>query len=156
LDGKPSLTGKTPREKALIHMMQWRVEMLLLEAIDDYFYYGTAALGKALRPWRMPDWSGRKEWGERRGATAVQNLAYFNELLQRQPFVAGEGFSMADITLFISLLFADIVGLPIAPELTALKDWRDKVAELLPSKIALARTSCPRISNVLALELSAR
>lgn len=130
LDGNPTLTGRTPREKALIHMMQRRVEMLLLEAIDDYFHYGTKGLGKALTLWRMPDWSGRKEWGERRGATALQNLAYFNQLLERQPFVAGETFSMADITLFISLSFAGIAGLPIAAELTALKGWRDKIAEL--------------------------
>ena len=27
LDGNPTLTGKTPREKALIHMMQRRAEM---------------------------------------------------------------------------------------------------------------------------------
>jgi glutathione S-transferase len=72
------VTGKTPREKAVIHMMQRRVEILLLEAIDDCFHYGTAGLGKALSPWRMPEWSGRKEWGERRGATAIRNLAQFN------------------------------------------------------------------------------
>jgi glutathione S-transferase len=41
LDGNPTLTGKTPREKGLIHMMQRRVEMMVLEAIDDYFHYGT-------------------------------------------------------------------------------------------------------------------
>ena len=67
LDGNPTLTGRTPREKALIHMMQRRVEMMVLETVDDYFHYGTPGLGKALRPWRMPDWSGAREWGERRG-----------------------------------------------------------------------------------------
>jgi len=30
LDGNPTLTGKTPREKGLIHMMQRRVEMMVL------------------------------------------------------------------------------------------------------------------------------
>jgi glutathione S-transferase len=41
LDDNPVLTGKTPREKGLIHMMQRRVEQLVMEPIDDYFHYGT-------------------------------------------------------------------------------------------------------------------
>jgi glutathione S-transferase len=130
LDGNPTLTGKTPREKGLIHMMQRRVEMMVLEAIDDYFHYGTPGLGKALRPWRMPDWSGAKEWGERRGAQAVQNMPYFNDILAKQPFVAGDAFSMADISLWAALAFADAIGLPIAPELTALAAWRSQVSDI--------------------------
>jgi len=130
LDGNPTLTGKTPREKGLIHMMQRRVEMMVLETIDDYFHYGTPGLGKALRPWRMPDWSGAKEWGERRGAQAVQNMPYFNDILAKKPFVASDAFSMADITLWAALAFADAIGLPIAPELTALAAWRSKVSDI--------------------------
>ena len=130
LDGNPTLTGKTPRERGLIHMMQRRVEMMVLEAIDDYFHYGTPGLGKALRPWRMPDWSAAKEWGERRGAQAVQNMPYFNDILAEKPFVAGDAFSMADISLWAALAFADAIGLPIAPELTALAAWRSKVSDI--------------------------
>jgi glutathione S-transferase len=130
LDGNPTLTGKTPREKALIHMMQRRVELMVLETVDDYFHYGTPGLGKALRPWRMPDWSGAKEWGVRRGAQAVQNLPYFEEVLSERLFLAGDTFSMADISLFAGFAFAEGVGLQIAPELKALAAWRDRVANL--------------------------
>lgn len=130
LDGNPILTGTTPREKGLIHMMQRRAEMMLIDAVDDYFHYGTPGLGTALRPWRAPEWSGAREWGQRRGAYAVANMPYFNDLLAKQPFLAGENFSMPDITLFAGLMFAEIVGLPIAPELSALHTWRGKVADL--------------------------
>jgi len=130
LDGNPTLTGKTPREKGLIHMMQRRAEMMLIDAVDDYFHYGTSGLGPALRPWRMPDWGGAKEWGQRRGAYAVKNMAYFNDIVAKQPFLAIDTFSMPDITLFAGLLFAQTVGLPIAPELTALAAWRNKVSEI--------------------------
>jgi glutathione S-transferase len=130
LDGNPTLTGKTPREKAVIHMMQRRAEMMVLETVDDYFHYGTPGLGEALRPWRMPDWSGAKEWGERRGAQAVQNMPYFNDILAKQPFLAGDAFSMADISLWAGLAFAEIAGLPIAPELTALAAWRSRVSDI--------------------------
>src|SRR5262249_41004468 len=71
LDGKPVLTGRTPREKGLIHMMQRRAEIMVMEPIDDYFHYGTPGLGSALRPWRKPDWDGRHDWGKRRGAETV-------------------------------------------------------------------------------------
>ena len=129
LDGRPTLTGTTPREKGVIHMMQRRAEMMIIDAVDDYFHYGTPGLGVALRPWRMPDWSGAKEWGTRRGAYAVQNLPYFENLLQSQPFLAGDRFSMPDITLFAGLMFADIVGLPIDPCLDAPHAWRTRISD---------------------------
>jgi glutathione S-transferase len=130
LDGRPILTGCTPREKATIHMMQRRVEMLLMEPVDDYFHYGTPGLGPVLRPWRMPEWPHAKEWGERRGSEAVRNLPYFNAILERQPFIAGEAFSMADITLYAAHMFAAAAGLPFAPDLTALAAWFDRVRAL--------------------------
>src|ERR1700712_2159144 len=37
LDGNPTLTGNTPREKATIHMMQRRAESELLDAVGNYF-----------------------------------------------------------------------------------------------------------------------
>jgi glutathione S-transferase len=129
LDGNPTLTGKTPREKGVIHMMQRRAEMMFIDAVDDYFHYGTPGLGASLRPWRMPDWSGAREWGERRGAYAVRNLAYFEHLLQNQPFLAGDRFSMPDITLFAGLMFADMAGLPIAQNLNALRAWRSSISD---------------------------
>jgi glutathione S-transferase len=129
LDDNPKLTGKPPREKAVIHMMQRRVEMMVLEPLDDFFHYGTPGLGKALIPYRMPEWSGRREWGERRGRAALSGFAYFNEHLAKRAFVAGEIFSMPDITLYISLLFVDIAGLPVAPDLSALAKWRREVSK---------------------------
>ncbi len=130
LDGNPVLTGRTPREKATIHMMQRRVEMMVLEPVDDYFHYGTRGLGAALKPWRMPDWPAAGDWGKRRGAQALVNLPYFNDVLTRQPFLAGDRFSMADITLFAALAFARAAGLKIDGSLTALAEWEGRVTNL--------------------------
>jgi glutathione S-transferase len=130
LDGKPVLTGGTPREKALVHMMQRRAEIMLVEPVDDYFHYGTAGLGPALRPWRMPEWSGAREWGERRGAEVARNLPYFEGVLAERPFLAGEAFSMPDITLFAGLAFAGAAGLASTVQGTALAAWRDRVDAL--------------------------
>jgi len=129
LDGKPALTGVTPREKAMIHMMQRRVEIMLLDPVDDYFHYATRGLGPALRPWRAPDWSGAKEWAERRGRYAVENFPYFDSWLATRAFLAGERFSMADITLFATLAFARGAGLAVTPGAN-LMGWYERVADL--------------------------
>ncbi|MEC3909552.1 glutathione S-transferase C-terminal domain-containing protein [Sphingobium sp. CR2-8] len=132
LDSNPILTGKTPKEKDVIHMMQRRAEMMVIDPIDDYFHYGTPRLGLALRPWRMPEWGGAQEWGKRRGFYAVANLAYFDSLLSNQPYLAGGRFSMADITLYCSFLFADLIGLPLMTGHSSLIAWRKRV-DALPS-----------------------
>jgi len=129
VDGKPMFMGATPRERATILMMQRRVEQLLLDPIDDFFHYGTPGLGKALAPWRMPEWDGRREWGLRRGDIARKGLAYFDRVLADRPYLALDTFTLPDVTLYISVLFAEVVGL-VSPEHTALAAWRAKVDEL--------------------------
>jgi glutathione S-transferase len=130
LDGNPVLTGRTPREKAVIHMMQRRVEIMLLEPIDDYFHYGTRGLGPALQPWRMPDWPAKAEWGKRRGELAVANFPYFDALLARQPFLAGECYTLPDITLFAAVTFARPIGLTDLAGLDALADWFARFSQI--------------------------
>jgi len=130
LDGNPTLTGRTPREKAMVHMMQRRAEAELMDGVDGYFHYATAGLGAALQPYVSPDWAGRREWGQRQAAKAVRGMAYFDGVLKDRPFVAGESFSMADITVFASLMFTDAAGIAIPEQAFSLKAWRGRVAEL--------------------------
>ena len=132
LDGDPGLTGRTALEKGMIHMMQRRAEIMLLEPVDDYFHYALRALGPAVEPWRQPDWDGRGEWGRRRGAQAAQGLPWFDGVLQQRPFLAGESWSMADISLWAGLGFARAAGLEQPSGLGALADWRARF-EALPA-----------------------
>lgn len=142
LDGRPIFTGTTPREKGLIHMMQRRVEQLLLEPVDDYFHYGTPGLGRTLAPWRMPEWEGRQVWGRRRGDVALRGLAYFDRLLADRPYLATDGFTLPDITLYISLMFAEYCGLTMS-DLDALAAWRAKVDALPAVANRSGRTMAP-------------
>jgi len=50
-------------------------------------------------------------------------MHYFDTLLKNQPFVAGETFSMADITVIGGLIFAGLVKLPMPAECEALRAW---------------------------------
>jgi glutathione S-transferase len=130
LNGNPTLTGKSPLEKARVHMMQRRAEEGLLDAVGIYFHHATPGLGSDLQAYKSPEWSGRKEWGERHRDKALAGMRYFDGILKTQPFVAGEQFSMADITVFTGLMFADAAGIVIPADLASLLSWRAVVAEL--------------------------
>lgn len=129
LDGHPVLTGRTPKEKGVIHMMQRRAEAMVLDPIGIYFHHGTPGLGAQLQVYKSPEWAHRTEWAAREREKAEAGLSYFNGVLAATPFVAGEQFSMSDITLFVGLLFADLAGIPMPERYTALAAWRVKVSD---------------------------
>jgi glutathione S-transferase len=143
LDGDPRLTGRTPKEKAVIHMMQNRAERELLDPVGDYFHHATPGLGPALQQHKSLDWTGRVEWGQRQRARALAGIAYFDGVLRSSPFIAGEHFSMADITVFAGLMFADAAGIPVPDDCTALRTWRDRVEELPSVKNRSGRDFVP-------------
>jgi glutathione S-transferase len=112
LDGNPVLTGKTPREKAIIHMMQKRADDQLIEAIGIYFHHATPGLGETLQAYKSPDWEHRKEWGERQLEKFKRGMSYFNEVLSKQTYIAGEQFSIT-----------------VPADLPALAAWQTRLAE---------------------------
>lgn len=123
LDGVPTLTGRTPREKGVIHMMSKRAELELLDAISVYFHHGTPGLGPDVELYQNP------EWGFRQRDKALRGMRYFDAVLKTQRFVAGEAFSMADITVIGGLIFASIVKLPVPAECETLLTWYANMLE---------------------------
>lgn len=141
LTGAPVLTGGTPREKGLIHMMSKRAELELLDAVSVYFHHATPGLGPDVETYQ------NREWGLRQRDKAVRGMRYFDSVLRSQPFIAGGAFSMADITVIGGLIFAELVELPVPDECTALLEWyarmqerpsvRNRVTMSEPSKAAV-------------------
>jgi glutathione S-transferase len=129
LDGNPVLTGKTPREKAMIHMMQKRADDQLIDAIGIFFHHATPGLGETLQAYKSPEWEHRKEWGERQLDKFVRGMRYFDSVLATRPYIAGEQFSMADITAYCALLHAAFAGITVPEDCKALAAWQAKVAE---------------------------
>lgn len=117
----PTLTGATPREKGVIHMMSKRAELEFLDAISVYFHHATPGLGPHVEIYQ------NHEWGERMRDKALRGARYFNTVLEKQPFVAGEAYSMADITVIAAFIFAKIVKLEIPAEHSALHDWHGRM-----------------------------
>lgn len=129
LDGNPALTGVTPKEKAVIQMMQKRADDQLIDTIGIFFHYGTAGLGPALQAFKSPDWAPRAEWAQRNLDKFKQGLQDFNRVLETRPYVAGDTFSLADITVFAALMHAGFVGVAIPADCPALAAWQAKVAD---------------------------
>jgi glutathione S-transferase len=122
LSGEPVLTGRTAKERAVIHMMQRRSEAGLLDAVAAYFHHATPGLGPKIETYQCA------EWGHHQKGRAVQGMAYLDSVLANQTYLAGDNFSMADITAFAGLAFADFAKIDVPAAYSHLKAWRAKVA----------------------------
>ena len=135
LVGGAVLTGSTAFERGMIHMMSKRAELELLDAISVYFHHGTPGLGPLVEQYQ------NREWGLRQRDKALRGMHYFDDVLRKRAYVAGDAFSMADITVIAGLIFADIVDLAVPAECTALLAWyeRMKMRPSVKSQPAFAR-----------------
>ncbi len=118
----PSLTGETPKQRAVVHMMQRRAEQGVMDAVGNYFHHATAGLGPNLET------NQNKDWGESQREKALAGMQYFDSVLGESEFVAGESFSMADITLFAGLGFAAFAEIDVPESLQHLHNWKQRVA----------------------------
>jgi glutathione S-transferase len=123
LDGAPVLTGRTPLEKGVIHMMSKRAELELLDAVSVYFHHATPGLGPHVELYQ------NAEWGLRQRDKAIDGMRYFDGVLRQQPFIAGDTFSMADITVIGGLIFAGLVDLAVSEDCEALLAWYARMQE---------------------------
>jgi glutathione S-transferase len=124
----PPLLGSTAKAKALVTMWERRVEQ-----------EGFASVMEAVRN-AVPGLKGRAIAGphdyeqipalvERSKARVGNFYADFNARLTEVPFIAGDEFSVADITGIVTVDFATrAVGLAMPEELTALRRWYDEVS----------------------------
>ncbi len=117
----PSLTGETPKERAVISMMQRRAETMILDAVSAYFHHATEGLGPVLELYQNED------WGLKQRERALNGMVYFNKVLSDSEFVAGDDFTIADITLIAGLAFADFAGVETPVECSNLLLWKAKV-----------------------------
>jgi len=120
--GEPTLTGQTAKERATIHMMQRRAEADLLDAVGAYFHHATPGLGPEIEK------NQNAAWGESNKKRAVRSMHYFDGVLANQPYVAGDAFSMADITAFAGLGFAEFAKIDVPEGLSNLASWKARVA----------------------------
>lgn len=114
----PNLFGTGPEETAFIEMWDRRVEFMWLLALAWWLRHGHPAF-KALEK-QIPELSERGEKGFRRFARVLDGQ------LADHAFIAGDRFSIADITAWATIGFARVARWKPDPEkLPNLVRWRD-------------------------------
>ena len=125
---EPRLLGATPKTKAQVAMWERRVEMEGFASVMEAVRNAVPALKN--RAIAGPhDYEQIPALAERSRAQVRNFYADFDTRLAEVPFVAGDQFSVADITAIVTVDFATrAAGLPIADEHVALKRWYDSVS----------------------------
>lgn len=118
----PSLIGDTPKQRAITQMMNLRAEDGLVEAVGAYFHHATEGLGPDLETDQLP------AMGERGKNRAQATMRYLDGVLADQDYLAGDQFTMADITAYAGLAFADFAKVQVSSDLSNLAKWRERVA----------------------------
>jgi len=121
---EPNLMGEGYDERAFIEMADRRVELHLFYGIANcvrHTHPGLAALEQPQFP----------EYGAVQGEKMRETARWLDQVLATQPFVAGQRFTIADITAFCALEFGR--GLmkfrPGQEGMPHLQAWRDRIAE---------------------------
>jgi glutathione S-transferase len=125
---KPPLLGSTPKDKALVTMWERRVELEGFAAVMEGVRNASERLkGRAIAgPY---DYEQIPALVERSKARVRNFYADLDARLTDVPFVAGDDFSVADITAIVTVDFATrAAGLPLAEEHAAIKHWYDMIS----------------------------
>jgi glutathione S-transferase len=124
---EPPLLGRTPLEKAQVASWNWRAEFEGLLAIAEALRNGSPAMANRALP-GPNDYAQIPELAQR-GLARVQNfLVMLDAHLAASEFVAGDAFSIADITAVVVVDFARVVKVKPSEQHPNLLRWRAAMA----------------------------
>ncbi|RTL87773.1 MAG: glutathione S-transferase [Hyphomicrobiales bacterium] len=117
---EPNLFGRDGREAAFVDMWQRRMEFELFMPVAHAFRHSHPRLAALEQP-QFP------EFAEAQRARAVGSMRWLDGELAERRHVAGEAFTIADITAFVALELTPLARLDIPEELAHLARWRADV-----------------------------
>ena len=116
LHPEPALFGKGALGRALVEMWQRRLELNLLFCIAQAFRH----IHPMMRELEVPQ---IPEWGEANKPKVIKFLRLLDEELATREFVAGDAYSIADITGLIAMDFMKPARIQIPEELGNVIRW---------------------------------
>ena len=122
LQPEPALIGRTARERALTIACNRQLERDGFYAVMEAFRNSTPGLkGRALPG--PDDYEQIPALAERGRGRVNRFFAHLDRRLAATPFVAGDSYTIADITAFITVEFAERAKLPVPTSCPHLGRW---------------------------------
>ena len=116
LHPKPPLMGEGALGRALVEMWQRRMELNLMFPVAQAFRH----IHPAMKEWEVPQIA---EWGEANKPKALAFLELLDGELASREFVAGDDYSIADITGLIAIDFMKPARIPLPEQLANVRRW---------------------------------
>lgn len=121
LQPEPPLFGVGAEEIGLVEMWNRRCELNLLFPVSQVFRHSHPAM-KELEVPQVP------EWAEANRPRVPEFLAILDRQLKDHEFVAGERFTVADITALCAIDFMKPSRIPVPEQFNSLLRWRAAVS----------------------------
>jgi len=117
---EPPLFGTDAKDKAMVEMWNRRMESEILGNMSMCFRH-------THRYWegRIPQVN---EFGELCRTNAMERMAWLDAELADREFIAGDRFTVADITAFTGFLIGRVPKIRIGEDMTNLQRWFDGVS----------------------------
>ena len=117
----PVLFGRGAKQEALIEMWQRRVEFHLLFGIAQVFRHSHPAMKQMEVP-QIP------AWAEANKPRVMDFLAFLDGELETRRYVAGDQYSIADITGLVAIDFLKPAKLDLPGELINVARWHAEIS----------------------------
>lgn len=118
---EPSLFGATPIEKARVEMWNRRAELGLFFAVAQAFRH----LHPRMSEREVPQVAA---WGEANKDKAIERLQILDERLRSSHYLAGDSYSVADITALVACDFMAAARIERPKSLMDVSRWYDEVS----------------------------
>jgi len=121
LQPEPALFGSSPVEQCVVEMWQRRMEFNFLGCVAAVFRHSHPKMA----PLETPQ---IKAWSEANVPRVEWMLDFLDTQLADRQFVAGDAFSIADITALCAADFMKVARFSIGDHRTNLKRWHEDVS----------------------------
>lgn len=118
---EPPLFGTGAVGRAMVEMWQRRMELNFMMAVAQAFRH----IHPAMQEWEVPQIA---EWGEANKPKAIEFLRFLDKHLAGNRFIAGDAYSIADITGLVGVEFMKPARLAVPDELENVKRWFAEVS----------------------------
>ena len=124
---EPPLMGRTPVEKGLVGDLEWRIEVDGFMAIGECLRNTARGMaGRALTG--KYDYEQIPELGARGRQRLERFFEGFDDLVGDKPFLAGDDYSIADITALVMVDFAKWIKVTLPEDAANARRWYEAVS----------------------------